>query len=62
MDGVGNGPSDWKPMSSVGPRVREIRVHVEGEYRVLYVAQFAEGGNMLAKAGMCVELRVKKAA
>jgi phage-related protein len=30
-------------MPSVGPGVIEIRVHAEGEYRVLYVAKFAEG-------------------
>jgi len=24
-------PSDWKPMSSVGVGVREIRIHVGGE-------------------------------
>jgi len=29
-------------MPSVGPGVAEIRVHSEGEYRVLYVATFAE--------------------
>ena len=29
-------------MPSVGPGVREIRVHTEGEYRVLYIAKFAE--------------------
>lgn len=29
-------------MPSVGPGVREIRVHIEGEYRVLYLAKFAE--------------------
>jgi phage-related protein len=33
-------PSDWKPMSAVGSSVREIRVHVLGEWRVLYVAKF----------------------
>lgn len=38
----GNEPSDWKPMSAVGPGVKEIRIHVEGEYRVLYVAKFEE--------------------
>lgn len=37
----GDDPSDWKPMSVVGPGVREIRIHVLGEWRVLYVAQFA---------------------
>jgi phage-related protein len=35
-------PNDWKPMPSVGPGVREIRIHVEGEHRVFYVASFAE--------------------
>jgi phage-related protein len=36
-------PDDWKPMKSVGPGVGEIRVHAGGEYRVIYVARFAEG-------------------
>ena len=35
-------PNDWKPMQSVGPGVREIRIHTALEYRVLYVARFAE--------------------
>jgi phage-related protein len=35
-------PHDWKPMASVGPGVREIRVHTETEHRVCYVARFAE--------------------
>ena len=35
-------PDDWKPMTSVGPAAREIRVHVKGEFRVLYVATFPE--------------------
>ena len=30
-------------MASVGPGVREIRIHVEGEHRVFYVATFEEG-------------------
>jgi phage-related protein len=34
--------SDWKPMKEVGAGVREIRIHVLGEWRVLYVAKFAE--------------------
>ncbi len=32
-------PSDWKPMRAVGPGVKEIRIHVLGEWRVIYVAQ-----------------------
>ena len=39
----GEDPSDWKPMPAVGSGVREIRIHSEGEYRVFYVASFAEG-------------------
>ena len=35
-------PSDWKPMRSVGAGVCEIRVHEQGEHRVLYVAKFEE--------------------
>ncbi len=35
-------PTDWKPMNTVGPGVKEIRIHEGGEFRVLYVAKFAE--------------------
>ena len=38
----GLSPSDWKPMSTVGPGVIEIRIHTTEEYRVFYVAKFAE--------------------
>ncbi len=33
-------PADWRPMHAVGPGAQEIRVHVLGEWRVLYVARF----------------------
>jgi putative addiction module killer protein len=35
-------PDDWKPMQTVGPGVREIRIHVGGAYRVFYVATGVE--------------------
>jgi phage-related protein len=35
-------PSDWKPMAEVGSGAMEIRVHVLGEWRVMYVAKFAD--------------------
>jgi phage-related protein len=36
-------PFDWRPMSSVGAGVHEIRLRDEsGAYRVLYVAKFEE--------------------
>ena len=36
-------PNDWKPMPTVGPGVREIRIHTGLEHRVFYVAKFTEG-------------------
>ena len=39
---LGFDPNDWKPFRTVGPGVREIRVHTGVEHRVLYVATFAE--------------------
>jgi predicted XRE-type DNA-binding protein len=38
----GADPIDWKAMASVGRGVREVRVHVNGERRVFYVAMFPE--------------------
>jgi phage-related protein len=35
-------PSDWKPMQSIGQGVREIRIHVLGEWRVIYVAKIKD--------------------
>ena len=36
-------PEDWKPMPSIGPGVREIRVRdTSGAFRVVYVATFAD--------------------
>jgi phage-related protein len=39
----GNEPDDWKPMTGIGPGVREIRVRdATGAFRIIYVASFAE--------------------
>jgi len=35
-------PSDFKPLLGVGPGAYEMRVHVEGEWRVIYVAKFSD--------------------
>jgi len=35
-------PSDWKPMHVIGPGVKEVRIHVLGEWRVIYVAKLRE--------------------
>ena len=40
---LGRDPSDWKPMKSIGPGVREIRVRdATGAFRVIYVAKVAD--------------------
>jgi phage-related protein len=38
----GHEPSDWKPIQVIGPGVKEIRIHVLGEWRVIYVAKFRD--------------------
>lgn len=37
----GSEPSNWKSMPDIGSGVREIRIRVLGEWRVIYVARFA---------------------
>lgn len=39
----GQEPQDWKPMPSIGTGVKEIRIHCENEYRVIYLAQSSYG-------------------
>lgn len=35
----GNDPDDWKPMKTIGPGVREIRIREDsGAFRVIYLA------------------------
>ncbi len=35
-------PDDWKPMTTVGVGVYEIRIHTQLEHRVFYVAKYEE--------------------
>ena len=51
-------PDDWKPMQTVGPGVREIRIHIAGAHRVFYLATRAEA-IMLASLGVGVRLVVR---
>ena len=37
---AGLSPTDWKPMTSVGSGVMEIRIRKQGAWRVIYVAKF----------------------
>ena len=39
----GQEPQDWKPMNSIGKGVKELRIHSENEYRIIYLAQCSEG-------------------
>ncbi|EPM73621.1 hypothetical protein A584_00335 [Pseudomonas syringae pv. theae ICMP 3923] len=39
---VGNEPDDWKPMTTVGQGVQEIRIRdAHGAFRVIYIAKFS---------------------
>jgi phage-related protein len=38
----GDLPSDFKPMSTVGKGVEEIRIRTDDAYRIFYVARFEE--------------------
>ena len=35
-------PDNWKPMTSIGPGVREIRIQTDLAHRVFYVSTFEE--------------------
>lgn len=40
---LGRDPSDWKPIKTIGPGVREIRVRdAAGAFRVIYIAKLAD--------------------
>ncbi|REE23477.1 phage-related protein [Paraburkholderia sp. BL27I4N3] len=39
----GRDPDDWKPMNTIGPGTREIRIRdANGAFRIIYVAKFAD--------------------
>ena len=39
----GQEPDDWKPMPTIGPGVREIRIRdAAGAFRVVFVAKFSD--------------------
>jgi phage-related protein len=55
----GHDPDDWKPMSSIGSGVREIRIRDEaGAFRVIYIAKFAEAVYVLH----CFQKKTEKTA
>lgn len=35
-------PNDWKPMTSIGKGVREIRIQEQGQYRIIYIARLED--------------------
>ena len=40
---IGENPSDWKPMPSVGAGVREIRIRqASGAYRIIYLTTIGD--------------------
>ena len=63
-------PHDWKSMTTVGPGVEELRIRIGQEFRVLYIARFAEAVYVLhafekksqKTAGRDVEIAAKRLA
>ena len=39
---LGETPTDFKPIKAVGPGAWEIRVRLDGAWRVIYVARFSK--------------------
>lgn len=39
---LGHQPRDWKPFTTVGPGVREIRIQIGRQFRVIYVTQVGD--------------------
>ena len=39
---MGMDPIDWKPMPSIGAGVKELKIHENGEFRVVFIAKFPE--------------------
>ena len=45
---IGENPSDWKPMPSVGAGVREIRIRqASGAYRIIYLTTIGDAVHVL---------------
>ncbi len=40
---MGLEPKRWRPMGSIGPGVREIRITAQGEFRIVYLIETTEG-------------------
>jgi phage-related protein len=52
-------PTDWRPMASVGPGCREIRVRADpGAYRVLYVATIGDAVYVM----QCFQKKIQRTA
>jgi phage-related protein len=55
----GKEPDDWKPMSSIGAGVSEIRIRKDnGAYRIIYVAKFSDAVYVLH----CFQKKTEKTA
>ena len=59
LDQIQNGleADDWKPMGTVGPGVKEVRIRdAAGAFRIIYVAKFADAVYVLH----CFQKKVQK--
>jgi len=45
---IGENPSDWRPVSSIGSGVREIRIRqASGAYRIMYLTTIGDAVHVL---------------
>ncbi len=44
---AGGDPDDWRPMKNIGLGVKEIRIHIGGQFRVVFVAKFKDAVHVL---------------
>lgn len=43
----GKEPENWKPFSTIGQGAREIRIQVDRQYRIIYIAKFEDKVHVL---------------
>jgi phage-related protein len=61
----GLNPVDWKPMPTIGKGVKEIRIHRQGQYRVIFVTNVGDSILVLhafqKKAGKTARMDINQA-
>ncbi|MCA1795327.1 MAG: XRE family transcriptional regulator [Desulfobacteraceae bacterium] len=54
---MGMDPIEWKPMPSIGAGVKELKIHENGEFRVVFIAKFPEAVYVFIRSRLMLEIR-----